>query len=428
MENGQTTLTELSSEISGLDQVRFRVALVKTDTEWNLLAAVVDNLPDSGPLPWTSYDYGQVAFIAGALRGAEFVDWLNLRKGNADHYEFKIPPPQSLTNWHRYPSHTRYGYIGAGVPFTNYQLHGPQDRPQVPNNLGFLVSDTSPFFPDFDTAIWQLLFDTVDQNRAGTLPSELIVVRLADKCGWIDALHISPTAMTVQVIGDEIQGTRLEVWPPLNFWTSKIIESAGEVAIPLSSGVPMGTWVVLSKGQKVLDYRQLPPSAYGPTIDNLTLEIDTATRLEQLIYRGEGETIEFKREIPQRHEVFLKTVAAFANGQGGTVIIGVDKDEDRTIVGVSEPVSKLKDRITQMVNDNLVPVPRVQVSDVEVNGKLLVAIDVERGLIPPYGLNANRPIFYVRRGGTTFAARQDEVRALALSGQSGNSYVRNLLG
>lgn len=191
MESGQSTLDQLSSDIKELDEVRFRLALINLDSEWHLLAAVVDNLPESGRPTWTSYDYGQVAFVAGALRGAEFVDWLNQDRGEAAKYQFLIPHPQSSTNWYRYPSHTHYGYIGAGVPFTNYQIYGPQGRPQGPNSLGFLVSDTAPFFPDFNTAIWQLLFDTVDQNRTGTLPSEFIAVRLADKCGWIEALHIA---------------------------------------------------------------------------------------------------------------------------------------------------------------------------------------------------------------------------------------------
>lgn len=34
-------------------------------------------------------------------------------------------------------------------------------------------------------------------------------------------------------------------------------------------------------------------------------------------YFGEGKNIEFKREIPQKHERFLKDIIAFANCTGG---------------------------------------------------------------------------------------------------------------
>jgi hypothetical protein len=40
---------------------------------------------------------------------------------------------------------------------------------------------------------------------------------------------------------------------------------------------------------------------------------------------------------------------------------------------------------------------------------------VERGNSPPYGINPEKPEFYVRRGATTFPAKQEEIVALAQS-------------
>ena len=40
-------------------------------------------------------------------------------------------------------------------------------------------------------------------------------------------------------------------------------------------------------------------------------------------YFGEGKNIEFKREIPQKHERFLKDIIAFADCTGGKVILGI---------------------------------------------------------------------------------------------------------
>lgn len=38
---------------------------------------------------------------------------------------------------------------------------------------------------------------------------------------------------------------------------------------------------------------------------------------------GETKNVEFKREIPSKHEKFLKDIIAFSNSTGGQVILGI---------------------------------------------------------------------------------------------------------
>ena len=45
------------------------------------------------------------------------------------------------------------------------------------------------------------------------------------------------------------------------------------------------------------------------------------------IVRGESKTVEFKVMLPRDSEKYIKTIVAFANSQGGQLIVGVD---DRT--------------------------------------------------------------------------------------------------
>ena len=64
--------------------------------------------------------------------------------------------------------------------------------------------------------------------------------------------------------------------------------------------------------------------------------------LEDMIAEGESDELEFKSTLrwdlkegtvsKKLEEVVLKTVAAFANSQGGTLLIGVD--DERQIVGL----------------------------------------------------------------------------------------------
>ena len=51
------------------------------------------------------------------------------------------------------------------------------------------------------------------------------------------------------------------------------------------------------------------------------------------IYAGETARLEFKREPPTESKKWVKTVVAFANGRGGTIVFGVD-DKTRRVVGV----------------------------------------------------------------------------------------------
>ena len=68
------------------------------------------------------------------------------------------------------------------------------------------------------------------------------------------------------------------------------------------------------------------------------------TELIEKIMFGEDATIEFKREMPHRNSM-ADEIAAFANAQGGTILIGVD--ENREIIGIE--LDKM-DGVEKMVN------------------------------------------------------------------------------
>lgn len=61
----------------------------------------------------------------------------------------------------------------------------------------------------------------------------------------------------------------------------------------------------------------------------------TPEEFERLLDQWEGETLEFKREMPASSDL-AKLVTAFYNTRGGTIIFGV-ADEARQLVGVANP-------------------------------------------------------------------------------------------
>jgi predicted HTH transcriptional regulator len=53
------------------------------------------------------------------------------------------------------------------------------------------------------------------------------------------------------------------------------------------------------------------------------------------ILSGESDVLEFKRDVPEQSVKYIKTVVAFANGKGGTLVFGVD-DKTHKVVGIKK--------------------------------------------------------------------------------------------
>ena len=71
-----------------------------------------------------------------------------------------------------------------------------------------------------------------------------------------------------------------------------------------------------------------------------------AMDLTELLKRPEGKTLEFKRDLSSAAGV-LRTVVAFANTAGGTVLIGVE-DGTRHVRGIADPLS-LEERLASVL-------------------------------------------------------------------------------
>ena len=74
--------------------------------------------------------------------------------------------------------------------------------------------------------------------------------------------------------------------------------------------------------------------------------------LVETLRKPEGKTLEFKRDLssPDR---FLRTVVAFANTSGGTILIGVE-DRSGHIRGVTNPLD-LEERAANLISDSIRP-------------------------------------------------------------------------
>lgn len=82
--------------------------------------------------------------------------------------------------------------------------------------------------------------------------------------------------------------------------------------------------------------------------------------LLDLLKRPEGKTLEFKRDLSSPDGP-LKTIVAFANTAGGTLLVGVE-DRTRHVRGVRMPLD-LEERLASLISDRIVPrlVPELEI-------------------------------------------------------------------
>ena len=122
--------------------------------------------------------------------------------------------------------------------------------------------------------------------------------------------------------------------------------------------------------------------------------------LQELIIQGENKRVEFKEKLP-KNESIVKTVIAFSNTSGGKLIVGVS--DERKIVGIDEAnIFELQDKISSLIFDRCYPNILPEIYTVNIEGKLLLVIEVFRGNLLPYYLKkeGKNKGTYLRLGAT----------------------------
>ncbi len=131
--------------------------------------------------------------------------------------------------------------------------------------------------------------------------------------------------------------------------------------------------------------------------------------LAEMLRRPEGKTLEFKRDLSSP-QGFLRTVVAFANTAGGTVLIGVT-DRTRALRGVKNPLD-LEERVANLISDSIQPRLLPDLEVITYRNKQLLAVQVHPGASRPHFIKrtGRRSGTYVRVGSTN---RQADAQLIA---------------
>lgn len=121
----------------------------------------------------------------------------------------------------------------------------------------------------------------------------------------------------------------------------------------------------------------------------------TRTELLEMIHNGENSGVEFKRDVIQNHDL-ARELVAFANLQGGVVLLGVE--DDGSVSGITR--DNLEEWVMTACRDKVRPglIPFYEVvKDVE-PGKDVAVVRVSRGFDVQTLWHNNKNAYYIRVG------------------------------
>ena len=135
-------------------------------------------------------------------------------------------------------------------------------------------------------------------------------------------------------------------------------------------------------------------------------------------YLVESTMVEFKVSLEEiKPKSWLKSVSAFANTKGGTIIFGI-RDSDCEIVGLTD-ANNTASKISEFINARIQPIPRYELTPVEENGLTCLILKVGDGpAVPYYYVSSGNRIAFIRTGDESVEAPIHELNSLIIKGQN----------
>ncbi len=118
----------------------------------------------------------------------------------------------------------------------------------------------------------------------------------------------------------------------------------------------------------------------------------------------------------KRPKSWLKSVSAFANGQGGSLFFGID--DNGGIIGLDD-VQHVSQSISTRIRDLMDPLPDVELIPHEVDGKKILQVKVSSGHYTPYYyIGDGQRMAFIRVGDESLPATAEQMVRLVLKGSN----------
>lgn len=348
------------------------------------------------------WDYGDSLFLGTTLSGAQAASLIGAGSTEAAGEQLTVELADQA-HYQRWPGAVSVEEPPVPWPYHQVTLNG---KGGASRRSGLLVSRSAPSFLSEDDAM-----DAFFHGKKTGHPSrnaDRFVLRFIDTRAYIQGIQVSPAGLEVTVGGHDTLGCRIE-FSTMTESLSATVDTGNRVEFALPDGPPEEWWVVLSREDYWHDYRQYGPFGHSAGVT----QVGGREELERLVFQGEGMTLEFKGELPPngRDSRAMKTVCAFANSRGGTILFGVN--DDGQVVGIGADYELARDRIANLINDAVSPRPSFDFRLLPHPAGDVIALVVDGDRTKGYSISRDKtPVFYIRRGATTVPAQGEDVRSL----------------
>ena len=426
--DSQIPLADLLEHVASEPTVWVRVAAVAVNGEWQ--QSLLELTSGAPPPSWKRMElrYEAAVLLATRRKGVTVASWLRRRRVRFGGYSITLPELVSGTvQVRRLDSHAPGKFETLPWPSLVADLSSTSlmqnQQPDV------LAADGYPTFMNLYAAAAYFFWLRRDPY-GGQLPQG-ITYRHQDTAARINHVRFGSEQVVVEVEGTQLAGTTVEVAGEVPGPSKRLSRRSNRrVRFALPEGLPPAPFVLVRRGGEWLDRRYLKwPHARGdqPDVEE-EVEIEATTKLQLLIENRENEQAEFKSRLPadtdDAKRTVMKTVAAFANGNGGSLLFGITKDYE-TVGMVVSSLDDAQDRVSDLIDAWVTPRPLWTFETYRIDGKpgyVVLALHVQQGTEPPYGIGTQSvpTRYYVRHAGRSVPAHPNELRELARTRPAGD--------
>lgn len=407
-------IRDLSEKSYQYRLVKINGVIVKVNNTWVNAATLVQPLHRSmNVMEEDILDYGDVIIYKKNILFDNLLTLLNeLRKakkvylkGLPTYIASKCFERNVYSHLDFYPSYYSTGGITFEWPSILYNTKDEEAKRLIqnfPSNRPLLSPDL-PVYPNLEEAVEEV----VGFPSRSTFYSQVTVIVPDYRARLKEITILSRNKVKVSIDFKEIEPTELlckyyyRTIDKVCHGSLKFEKTETEKVIEFDQDIRVIYFYLITKKGSLLDSRTgmleyLPPPGVKFKY--------TPENVKNLVLMGEGERLEFKRELPKNKVELAETIVAFANNRGGIIILGVD--DNGRIVGVSN--MKIKDTIYNIVRSYCDPPDiEMKIEEVRVNDKLVIIIEVKEGDNKPY-LVKDRGVF-IRAGATDRIASRAEL-------------------